>query len=422
MDSNTLTPTAPRKKFNLHVKSLLGYFLIFSFGCIVGLAFLSYSQSLKTLKPVVKEQKNEAVTEQKVPLTVEDSDVKEVTDAVLWNLPISNKQGFPLLVTTEKSHLLKIYSINDSILLDTKIDYKWSSGATGFGDTDPTVSPNFYYTAYIGNDKKLYILNHETLKSFEVPNSSQVEYITGWMKDNNRIIYYLPRLDDLENVTQGMGGTPEVYKYAKTSRIGGFYIFNILTGVNTSLYPVTNIEAIVSNNTILCKDTTTSDRMVSFNVDTFVADFSSIKDKFGYGVDNFDVSNDSKYWTFLFSKNRDTSGNSVVVAPYPKLEGTTIVSGGWADFQKPKISPDGLKIAYVHKNGEVRTGIPRYFLNIYDTKSKQITEYTEARHVEWLSNNLLVLDLQYEAEDGRWTSKYNLLNLNTGIVKQLTDK
>lgn len=304
----------------------------------------------------------------------------------------SHKQGFPVI---DDNGRLSIYSFNDKAKKPTNIKVGDTGFLSGAGSSSPVASPDFLYSAFIDQEKRnLWVISNETFEKVQITRSGEIaEYITGWSPNGRRIIYVTGH----NEVARIGGGNGE--KVVKSKPIlrnsGEFYLFDLETGQSTKL-PIKHFQGFLDNNRILIKDSDNygneGNRIFAFDLKTFKTDDSFMPGIYGPEIGQFNIANDRKKWIFLFSNNPTVTGNdsSVVVADFPKKTGITLDSGGWADFQSPKISPNSTKVAYTKK--EVKSlDNPKYGVIIYDLLTNTPQRLSDGYPVRWLNDNSLIV-------------------------------
>lgn len=261
----------------------------------------------------------------------------------VWKYPSSTKQGYPEY--TPGKNTLKIYDIATDNLKDTNIAISCCGGAMYLGETDPLPSPDLLYTAYIdANSKDLWILSNETFEKVRVPNSDNVTYITGWSPKGNTLVYYFTP-ETLATKKDGMMIEWDTVEKFDENISSGFYALNTETGETKSLRPVQLIATVISDDEVLAKTEESSPRMVIFDYKNYFADYASSKGEFGFGVGQFDISENGITWVFSGSQN-PTEDMYITLAELPQKTGTIIDTGNWADVQWPKVSKNGKKVVY----------------------------------------------------------------------------
>lgn len=337
----------------------------------------------------------------------------------IWAKPISHRKGYPVLdkaVGKENTMELSIYSLADK--KTTRVVYTVGRGGTsGLGNTNPLASPDLLYTAFISKDLgNLTIVSNDTLITRDVPDVFNVSDLSAWSPDSKKLIYYIAE-DSITERTFGPGGPLGKVKFDPNLN-SGFFVFDIDSGKNKKLYPVSYFESFIDNSRILVRTTDqySKDNLIIFNIDTFEADYEAVKEKFGYGADQFSLSNDGSRWSYTLSRNPTNDGN-IIYAPFPNKEGEQIDSGDWAEIQFSKISPSGEKVAYSKRDGFFEPNFPKYSVFVYDAKTKQKTKYNvEGWVATWIDEDTLIAT----SSDASKTNDYlYLLDLKTGNTNKL---
>lgn len=325
-----------------------------------------------------------------------------------WGKLESNAQGYPIakVASGENTRKLFIYSLTKNELEDLGVQIDGGGGGAGSGVTDPTPSPNLYYTTYIDRSTNdLWLVSNDTLEKRQITNDGHVSYISGWSPDSKSVVY---RNDDIN--FQGIG-SPQSQKYDPTL-LPGFHLFNIETGKDTYLYPITSFEKFIDNDNIMVRSNDEPDIPYIFNISGFKSDRDRIKDTFGYGTGQFNFSPDGKKWTFILSTH-PTDDNSIVYADFPSKKGITIDSGGWTDTQWPIISPGQDKIVYQRQEGFVAEGEPKFTVWIYDINSKNKKKYMDGSPETWAGNDKVIVR-NGNGKESINDSDYYILDLKSG--------
>lgn len=329
-----------------------------------------------------------------------------------WKKPESEEKGYPVL---GKDNSLSVYSLSTGKLVPTKYKSTGVGGSAGNGSSNPLASPNLLYTVFInateGQSGDIYLLSNSTLEARKITTDSSVSYISGWSPDSKRFIYFGGG-GTISERTRGQGGFPTGKTQFAQSHGTGFFSFDIESGETKNLYPVDYFETFIDNNRILVRaaDPGTNDNLVTFNLDTFEADYGFVKEKFPYGAMNFSISPDGSKWTYMLSRN-PTTDMSIIFADFPNKEGVDVDSGTWAEFQFPKISSDGKKIAYSKRDGYLGEGNPKYATWVYDTVTKNKTKYDVDGYVQTFIDNMIII--------GFPGTKLSLIDLSSGKITKI---
>lgn len=367
-------------------KSIVFLILTFIFGLAIGLGGTFYFK---------KEAKKELTpTTVLTNSTIENQQEKITTQESQWAKPTSVQKGYPIV--NSSTNELSIFLINSKELKNTGKKLFWGGGSQGYGNSDPLSSPDSLFTAYIDRDtQELRLLSNETLMdvTLSIP-GEKVGYISGWSPDSKKIIYYI---DQETLATRKTGMMPWEGKEQFNKKLSpGFIIFNIETGERISLYPVSQFLSFIDNDRILVKagdDEFMGKRLIVFDISTFEADYSFVKEEFGFGADQFTFATDGKKWTYTLSR-KPTEDANIIYADFPNKEGTEIDKGTWAEVQFPFVSPSGSKIAYWKREGYIHDGVPRTTVWIYNTNSKTKDKYVEGYMTKWIDENQLIYRVQ----------------------------
>lgn len=338
-----------------------------------------------------------------------------ITSQSKWTKPLSTDRGYPIF--DKKSENLYVYNISKGILLDTKYKSLDNSGAAGYGETKAIASDDYLYIAFMpAKGEEIRILTPYDNKTIEVPESKFAEYITGWIPGSHKLIYYIPVLN-VSTVKTGMGGminyndTETFYK----NRTEGFIMFDLDTGKSEVLSPLTYIETIQNSDNIITRTAEPSpqnDRLVVFNILDYTANYSLVKDTFGFGTNQLSFSKDGKKWAFTDGINENKQVN-IIFADFPFKQGTVVDTADWAWVQWPKVSPKGDKLAYQKRQGYSQpSGNPQDFTFIYDPNTKTSKMVHEGTPDVWIDNENLIIRDSYKPA-------YYLTNTTNGDTKKI---
>ncbi len=370
---------------------------------ILGVILTSY-KSKSTIQNIISSPKNES------QLNTQDESPR-------WIKPVSSKKGYPVasggLSASDSTRQFFIYSFSTKEL--HKVNQSLVSGgyASGIGTGGPKASPDLLYTAFIDQKtKNLWLLSNETLETKQVTQNGFVAYVSGWSPSSTKIIYQIPA-DSITARTRGMGGYQPTKEVFNPNLDSGFFVFDINSGKTKKLYPVEHFETFIDNDRILVRttDQESNDRLIVFNINTFEADYGFVKEKFGYGADQFSFSKNGEKWAYTLSRNPTTDAN-IIYADFPDKEGEQIDSGDWAETQFPLISPDGTKLAFSRRDGYAEPGLPNYAVWVYNTSNKEKTKYNvEGWADTWVDENTLVVKASNASKKENYLY---LLNLESG--------
>lgn len=381
------TPKTEKKGFN----KFLGHFLVI---------ILSVGITLVTTQLLTKETRVEG----------NPSKVDDTVTTNLWEPLTSNKKGYAYIGKEDNS--LQIWDLVAKKLTETNIQASRGGGSAGQGNREPLTSPDLLFTTYINNnDKSLWYLSHETLDKKQIsPEGTEVEYITEWSPDSRYIVYYI-KPESL--VWDGMGAYEGIVKF-KEQLNRGFMAFDTQTGKNITLAQLSYVETFVDDNKLLVHPTSMQDTdLVVFNIETFEVDFDKVKGEYGFGSHQFDFSPDGKNWTYTYSEDAPNDAN-IVYGTFPSTPDTmeVIDKGSWAEVQWPHISPDGTKLIYQHKDGNVFPGFPKNITHIVTLATGENEEVTQGRSVGWLDNNNIIVSKTVREKSP--TSDIYMVDLTTG--------
>lgn len=312
----------------------------------------------------------------------------------------SNTVQKPNLISTKKAQVvlfednLYLFDLATKKLENPQIKTLFGGGEQHQGETRPLTSPNLFYTAYITKDsQKLVILAHENLQKYEVDINCEVQYITDWLKDSKRVIFKC-KDHSIDSARDGLMAWEGVETFDPNQKTG-FYMFNIESGENTSLYPVKSVITAIDASRLLVPAQYNTGRMVVFNVDTFTADYDLIKETFEFGDNQFSTSQDGNYWAFHEGSSETETPVTMMYAPLGQETGTAIESGAWAYVQWPKISPNGQFVVYQKRTGVNDKGHETNDLILYNTSNKTKQKIAEGNNPQWVENQGILFSKSY---------------------------
>jgi hypothetical protein len=306
----------------------------------------------------------------------------EVAKSKLFNIK-SNVRAYPIV----KEKTLYLYYFDKKQLLNTKIKVAWGSGEENLGENDPIATPDFKYTAYINEQTlKPIVLSNETLEKYEIDLNCKTQYLTTWTKDGSKLIFFCEQ-DSIDSRKSGMmtpwSGTEKFEKGLAT----GFYLFDIARSDLQSLYPIHQIIGAVDANRLLVTSSFMRERFVVFNLDTFELDYDLVKDSYDFGKNQFDFTQDGKYWVYTSGGPTTDKPVNIVYATFPNQNGVVLDTGSWAEVQLPKISPNGKYILY-EKRTSVRGATPIETVFLYTATTKEKKPLAVQGWVEkWIEND-----------------------------------
>lgn len=334
--------------------------------------------------------------------------VKDGEKTTSWKKPVSNQKGLPILADKDEGKgSLLIYSLTSEKVNPTDKIVVGQGGTSGLGESNPLSSPDLLYTAYIEKASlNLFLLSNDTLEAKQITAGGGVRYISGWSPNSQKIIYYVQK-DTITSQTEGMGGPPEKVNFSPKLD-SGFFLFNIDSGETKKLYPVEYFEEFIDNDRLLVRTTDSyyKGHLVVFDVNTFEANYTFVKEEFGFGAGQFNFTPDGKKWVYLLSRNPTTDAN-IIYTLFPAKEGEEVETGKWGELNFPVFSPSGTKIAYF-KEGSVW---------VYNLTTKEKKGYIKALLTLLWINEGKLLTRDYDPSQGKWL--YYLLDLASGISTQI---
>lgn len=294
---------------------------------------------------------------QSVPLDNSSTEIeKEITK---WTKPISTDKAIPFA----KGGKLYTYSLSSKKLFQTKYSTGMGNSSSGQGTSDPILSPDGKYIAFINSQDNfsLYVLpggGEEAIKITDYP----VEYINSWSSDSSKILYYSHQ-NDLSSLKESEGSGLEIVwesveKFSKKF-FSGFHSFNLNSGEDVHLYPLARAEKFIDKNRIVVEleqyQNVNEARLVLFNVDDFTADYATVNYPLKYFGRQMSFSADGKYWATSFG-NTD-SGVNIAFSKFPNQNEIIVDTGSWAEIQWPLLSPDGKYLAYTKRGEQISQGL-----------------------------------------------------------------
>lgn len=364
--------------------------LIIIIGAISYAAYLSISKS-----SLAQTAKNAA--------KIEDSSLKNIGSEIStekWIRPTSTEQIIPVWEENEYPAKLYLYSLNRKKLITTNYEVSPTGGSLYHGSKDPVASPDGKYVAFINSNDNdsLYIIAGGTLEIRKIT-TIPVEYITTWSMDSSKLVYHHRSAvgDDggLDDLSSRYGyGDRRIEKFEKDAT-PGFYLFDLATGTNTSLWPLKEVDKFIDSNRLLCPidieigtDKNVS-KIVLFDVNKFEADYSTLGNIINDdSLGQFSFSQDGKYWAF----SDFTNGSKIILAEFPSKKGTVVdeTTEEGSSVQTPLLSPGGQYLSY-EKNvraNEVAGGVSHII--IWDISSSKPIKELEGSQYRWLGDSTLL--------------------------------
>lgn len=302
-----------------------------------------------------------------------------------WTPPISRQGGYPFEISEiDKGFVgLFVYSFGDHKTRKVNLNGLELAGAgqVGLGDTEPSPSKDFRYTAFIGQNHGLYVLSNETLDYKQVPSRGSVTYFTGWLGESHRFVYYvspdtLSMRDDAP-----FGADDEEYFDPNREVSDGFYVFDVDTGQRKLLYPIEYVASIVDDDLMLVRKNIDDPRLTVFSVSKFIANTAYVEELMpfmSYGQFNFTA--DGSKWAFI-SHSRGSGTDDLLFAQFPNAQGIKVDSAGWAVIQFPIFSQTGKYLAY-------RRDFDSW---VYDVRNGEKKRLTKGQPEAWLGDTQLVV-------------------------------
>lgn len=331
-----------------------------------------------------------------------------------WQKPSSSQKGYPVVKPTNKNSLygeLYIYSLSTKELRQVDKEVQYGSGGDS-GSSNPIPSPNLLHTAFIDTSSNLWIISNETLEAKKVTQTGGVNFISGWSPDSTKIIYQIFE-DTIGIRADGFGGLPQMKEQFNPNLDFGFFVLDIDLGTTKKLYPLESFQEFIDKYKVLVLH---NDNLIIFDINTFEADYNFVKEKFGFGANQFDISSDGKKWTYTLSRNPTDDAN-IIYTDFPQKEGEVIDSGDWTEVQFPKISPSGKKIAYAKRTGYIEPGIPNFAIWVYDATSKSKLKYNvEGFPEHWVDEQTLIVRA---SDASKMENAWYIVDLLTGSAAKI---
>nr|MBI5455660.1 hypothetical protein [Candidatus Levybacteria bacterium] len=365
-----------------------GFIVIVSLILIGGFLFIQFKNGPPKKEIITKTFKtNLAFVEAPVQTLLfreinEDEDLKTIEGGFPILLPINIVDSNS--INPIPSFELEVYSFSKGKTINTGNIIQALGAAVGFGNTHPLASYNFKYTAYIDNQNNIRLLDNDSLKSMLVANinKSTEVFITDWSPDSRYLIYFL-FTGSFQGGISFEGPNLEYFSYNLETK-------------ETKRLPIDFYGSFINNKEILSKPTNDKNSFVSLNIENFKFNLIQINDV-QYG--NFSITKDGKFWAFQKYIN---SQWELFYAQFPQSNVNRFIIGGTT----PLISPQGTNVAYV-KNDSVW---------IYSAKTKQSIKYFDGRAVQWLNENILIINSNYSSgTDG----DFYILNLNSNSKEKI---
>lgn len=381
------TPTSvsqnlPVSKQNNIYKFLFFLFLFISLGLGI-FYYLSLTKNPSTPTTVTQLESNQPQETKNTPTTT-------------WQKPVSTAKIIPIV----KDQKLQIYSLTDKKLQPTNYKTSRGSGALGFGEDDPLLSPDGRLIVFINTEdnNSLYFISDQNQKALKITDYP-VRYLNSWSSDSSKILFYSDD-DNLISRKAGneMGGGPyptwEKTETFTKSFAPGFHSFDINNGVDVYLPQLTTADKFIDSNRIIAEVNQPENdqkRFVLFNVDTFVADYATVNyPNKSFGLQK-SFSADGNYWVINKDNGNTESGTKMIYAKFPSQEGDLIDSASWAFVQRPMISPNNRHVAYQKRGSEISKGLYSEKTIIWDISSKKVIKELDGIPKYWIDKNTLLI-------------------------------
>lgn len=337
-----------------------------------------------------------------IPTTVnqkESSQPQETKNisTTTWQKPVPTAKIIPIV----KDQKLQIYSLTDKKLQPTDYKTSWGSGSLGFGEDNPLLSPDGRLIVFINTEdnNSLYLISDANQKALKITNYP-VKYLNSWSSDSSKILFYtdIDNLTSRKNSENEMGDGPypawEIAETFTKSFAPGFHSFNVNDGIDTYIPQLSSADQFIDSNRIITEidqPENNQKRFVLFNVDTFVADYTTVN----YPNKSFSLqksfSADGNYWVINKDNGNTESGTKMIYAKFPSQEGDLIDSAPWAFIQRPTISPNNQYVAYQKRGAEIKAGLYSYKTIIWDISSKKVIKELDGSPKYWIDKNSLLI-------------------------------
>lgn len=398
-------PTSPVQKQSNNYKALFFLFLFIS----LSLGIFYYLSLAKNFPiSIINEQGSN-----------QSQDTKN-TSTTTWQKPVSTGKIIPIV----KDQKLYIYSLADKKLQPTDYKTGWGNGSANFGEDNPLVSPDGKLIVFINTEdnNSLYLISDPNQKALKITNYP-VEYLNSWSSDSSKILFYTD-VDNLVSRKGGseMGGGPyPTWELSETfikNFVPGFHSFNVNNGLDTYIPQLLGADQFIDSNRIIIAELTQPEnnqkRFVLFNVDTFVADYTTVN----YPEKSFSLqksfSADGKYWVINKDDGNTESGSKMIYAIFPSQEGDLIDSAPWAFIQGPVLSPNSQYVAYQKRGEQIKPGLYAEKTIIWDTSSKKAIKELDGMPRYWVDENTILISVSnYDNDNPSGYLSFSIFNIDT---------
>jgi len=146
---------------------------------------------------------------------------------------------------------------------------------------------------------------------------------------------------------------------------------------------------------------------------------SEINAQLHQGRSQFTLSADAKKWAFLFFPHYPYIHEAkIIIADFLQLEGATIPSGEFANYQGPVISPEGTKVVFEHSPYQNSQKMEIIIYDFQKKISKTIPLQAERLNIkQWINDSQFLLEEYFLGVP----AKSYVINADTGIVQDVID-
>lgn len=284
-------------------------------------------------------------------------------------------------------------------------------GTSGLGDVGPVVSPDQRWIAF-ARDNDLWLLEVETGKEKQITHVGQpfdesyvsvFIYITAWSSDSGKLLYHVSHgVYGCEGDCPDLQIRPQEY---------GFYIYDLKNGTTRRLKVPGELEipgplqAWLPNGDLILTPQDAeylNERLVRFDA------LTKTEEPLGTprgGCGQLDVTQDGRWLVATFHA---TGNDNQIIKIDLQSNAVHEVSkkGGWAEYQWPRFSPSGSRIAFVHSLQQPHA-TPQETLVV---EERQVYACAERIDFQWIDdtaiavvcqNELIIVDAETGEEKGR---------------------
>src|SRR3990167_2055611 len=286
----------------------------------------------------------------------------------------------PRLIYAEKNEVKSVDLITNKIVT---LPIKLSSDAPFVSEILP--SPTFRWVAYIDTrDGNIWIMDNQGNHKIKVSNQNLITQEGYYLADlNSGKVYLVPPLDNTQN----------------------YDIVGFIPKTNTLLYAYSEFIQSDDNNIVHL-----------FALDVLSGVYNKVKTFDSFAL-QFSLFRDGKR---VVSAEGNSGDSNPKEPTYSKISVSSInfeaaqliaSSSAWAGVHGPKVSPNGLFIAYMKRNSNSENDVIIYDLETHSEKNLGQVNYISY----WYNDNKLVI------AEGNGPNKVTLLDIQTGERKIITE-